>query len=743
MHDKPGDIVPLPDDHLTYALVDPEPAPGPAPIVAPVAISTAAPASAAPAPAAEPVPPAPAVGVLKSPGVLGRLAAALRARTGRAAPAAAHASEVPAAASRPKRPPGEVRLQPKRAPVPTFRMSAPAWVVSVVVHVGVLGALGLASLAPEVRQAVASINAAMVDTKVAAGQVEELVHVYADPTNAPREEAIGSFMTDTPGLGAGLGTGVGSPSATPRVGATTNVNARNSLPETLAVGPALSGLAIKPPAMSLTREIGTGGGGAVAGDVTFTPGDIGEALDQIAREILRHLEQHALTIVWMFDESGSMRDDQQAIKNKFGRITRELQLHVDGDKKSAGALTHVVIGFGEAVHFDLARPTPDTELVGKAIDRLRVDESGVENTCRAIITAINRYANLITKERRLILVIATDESGDDGSFVEEARQAAVSRNVPIYVIGRQSMFGKSSVTLPYKDPLTGDTYYPTIRRGPETAGLEQLQYDGLHGRWDEQPSGFAPYELARLTKDTGGIYFLLPSEEALRATQREKAYSMATLKEYVPDYESRVAYNARVTKSPLRRTLFEVVNETKGYGFRHRFPIDPNALMEAIGKELPRVSPRLESLILIERRLRALEGDRDREPEKRWQAHYDLMLAQVVAYQIKAYEYRAALQEMVRLNQARQLVPSRQPIPGQLAVEWDLVHSPESKASPEDTAAKRAEATRLLKLVIERHPKTPWADLAQDELKRGLGLRRGEWHHNPRYDERARLVPKF
>ena len=38
----------------------------------------------------------------------------------------------------------------------------------------------------------------------------------------------------------------------------------------------------------------------------------------------------------------------------------------------------------------------------------------------------------------------------------------------------------------------------------------------MHERWDEQPSGFAPYELARMAKDTGGIYFLLPSEENMR-----------------------------------------------------------------------------------------------------------------------------------------------------------------------------------------------------------------------------------
>ena len=129
---------------------------------------------------------------------------------------------------------------------------------------------------------------------------------------------------------------------------------------------------------------------------------------------------------------------------------------------------------------------------------------------------------------------------------------------------------------------------------------------------------------------------------------------------------------------------------------------------------------------------------RDREPDKRWQAHYDLMLAQIVAYQVKAYEYRACLAEMVQTRPK----PSKMPSP-QLSIEWDLDHSPEPKAPKEQTAKKYAEANRLLKRVIELHPKTPWADLAQDELDRGLSVRRGEWHHSPKYHERVKLVPKF
>ena len=142
----------------------------------------------------------------------------------------------------------------------------------------------------------------------------------------------------------------------------------------------------------------------------------------------------------------------------------------------------------------------------------------------AVQDVIAHYDKLITKDRRLLIVLATDESGDDGSYIEEARQLAVNRGVPIYVVGRQSLFGYSDLRIPYTDPVTKDMYWPTIRRGPETADVEVLQWDGLHDRWDEQPSGFAPYELARLAKDTGGIYFLLPTEENQRLRQREKAY---------------------------------------------------------------------------------------------------------------------------------------------------------------------------------------------------------------------------
>jgi hypothetical protein len=620
------------------------------------------------------------------------------------------------------------------------KWDAPAWVVSTLVHVGILVLLGVVTFKDEVKQAITNLNSSLVPTTK--GSADELTTIYADPANVPRDQAVGDTNSTITGVATGggtaLGTGVGTgpPSATPVVGGrgsgTAKVGEGTSLPSVKVVA-AVSGLSMLPSAP--TRDLA--GGGMIAGDVTFDSGDVGVALDQLAREILRHLQQHKLTVVWLFDESESMKDDQKAIRGKFSRVASELRVNVDQKRKDQ-PLTHAIVGFGGDTHFELEKPTADIDQIARAIDRLRVEPSGVENTLSAVRQVIEHYGSLIRKDRKLLIVLVTDESGDDGAFVEEARQAAVSKGVPVYIIGRQSLFGYSNARLLYVDPVTKDHYWPTIRRGPESADVEMLQWDGLHDRWDEQPSGFAPYELARLAKDSGGIYFLLPSEESMRIRQREKAYSIKELKEYVPAYESRALYNEKRIRSELRRTMSEVINVTKTFPYRRHFSILHNEMMAQANEEYPKVMERLGILISIEQRLKSLKKVRDREPEKRWQAHYDLMLAQVVAHQIKAYEYRACLQELV----AKPPIPNRSPGPD-LIVEWVLDHSKTPKAPKSETEKKYAEATKLLKDVIAAHPKTPWADLAQDELDRGFSVQRNEWHHNPKYEERSKLVPKY
>jgi hypothetical protein len=627
-----------------------------------------------------------------------------------------------------------------------------AWAVSLVVHGVILSALAFATFSStDIVKKIINFDSALASYHN--GELEPLP-IYADPDNIPRERATGDENASSPGEqapvlvsesgdgedGGGVimagGVGSGRPSSTPKVRGVGKgrINEGSSLPGVKIDGLGGSPLTLLPavPAADLS------GGGKIAGDPIFDVKEIGVALDQLAREILRHLKDHKLTVVWLFDESASMDDDKRMIYEKFDRVSSELKVNIDASKKAAGALNHAIVGFGQGIDYVLEKPREDIDLIGKAIKRLKIDSTGIENTMRALREVVEHYAGLIRRDRQLVIVLVTDESGDDGADVEEARQALKKHHVPLYVIGRQSLFGYPFAHHRYIDPVTKDVYHPLIRRGPETADLEIYQWDGLYDRWDEQPSGFAPYELARLTRDSGGIYFVLPSEEFMRIRQREQAYSITQLKEYLPEYDNRLAYVESRSGSPLRLGLHAIVLEGKNFLYRREFPIAQDELVKLALEEGEKATIKLSALGEIQKRLVALRNLRDREPEKRWQAHYDLMLAQTIAFQVKAFEYRALMASTVKAPP----LPKNQPA-SDMVITWVVDHSRAPLAPRNMTAKTCAEAERLLKEVIARHPKTPWADLAQDTLDRGFSVQLNEWHHNPKYHDRWQYVPKY
>ncbi len=631
-----------------------------------------------------------------------------------------------------------------------------AWSVSLVVHVAILSALAAATFSSsDISKKVVQLDSALASHR---NGEQEILPVYADPDNQQRDKTVGDEHADDPrepsmmvlnegggdggedggGVIVAGGMGTSRPSATPRLrGASRGqINEGKSLPGVKIDGLASSPLNLLP--MAPATDLG--GGGKIAGDPVWDVKEIGVALDQLAREILRQLKDHRITVVWVFDESISMRDDQKTIMEKFDRVSNELKQNIDPGKKAAGALNHAIVGFGQSIDYMTKSPTDNIDLIGRTISKLRIDSTGIENTMGTIREVAEKYAQAARKDkdRKVLMVLVTDESGDDGGDVEEARQALKKNHIPLYVIGRQSLFGFPYAHHRYEDPVTRDVYHPLIRRGPETADLELYQWDGLFGRWDEQPSGFAPYELARLTKESGGIYFVLPSEEFMRTRHREKAYSITQLKEYLPEYDNRLLYLQKREASDLRRTLHAIVMEGKDFIYRRDFPTEQRELVQAAMEEGQKAGAKLNYLLAIQERLEALRKDRDREHERRWQAHYDLMLAQTVAFEVKAYEYRALMASIV----------NRPPVPknaagADLVITWVVNHAQEPLAPKTETAKKYVEARKLLDEVIARHPKTPWADLAQDTINRGFSVKFNEWHHNPKYYQRLQFVPKY
>jgi hypothetical protein len=629
----------------------------------------------------------------------------------------------------------------------------PAWLVSAVVHVLTLGLLTLATFATSTpTEKKSSFDASPYDTKVAP---EEVVQMLTDPSDDPTRTL--SSAANASDLAAAE-----APSPTPAVSET----GKYSRPEDLTVDvvvPKITTNFVMPMASKLL--VGQSG---FKGDVQ-PASEVGEALDQISREILVQLGRQRVVVAWLFDESESMRDDQQAILAKFDRIMAELTDRVDEttqqrDKNLAGndkaeidprkknprrksqqnaePLRHIIIGFGD--QFDLMQEaTSDRKKISDAVNKLRVDTTGTENTMGAIGQTLRRYGSLSTNEQMLMIVLVTDESADDFASGEEVMSACKQLRVPVFVIGRQAMFGTDRLQYRWVDPQTKDVYWTSIRRGPESAMAEALQWDGLHPRREDQPSGFAPYDLARLTKETGGRYFLLPTAENERVRQIEKAYNYNDIRELSPDYEGRSAYIRRLNGSRLRTAIAQIIEQTRNFGMREEFPINPAEAMPAIVDSAMQARQRLAVIANVEKQLKALERDRDRDPERRWQANYDLMLAQLVYSQVKLTEYIALMESWAKeIQSGKPPVPQNKPGPDKI-VSFTIGHRPKRIAPAQLTDAKIEEAKKLFTKVQELYPNTPWADLSRDLQARGFSVGRGEWARSPLYQDRSKLVPKF
>ena len=110
-----------------------------------------------------------------------------------------------------------------------------------------------------------------------------------------------------------------------------------------------------------------------------------------------------------------------------------------------------------------------------------------------------------------MVIVVTDEVGDDEPQLEGAIEVAVKAKVPVYVLGSQAIFGRVEGRMNYTDPKTGRIYFNLpVRQGPESVMLEQIRLPFWYGgnQYDILDSGFGPYALSRLAGATGGIFFV-------------------------------------------------------------------------------------------------------------------------------------------------------------------------------------------------------------------------------------------
>jgi hypothetical protein len=109
----------------------------------------------------------------------------------------------------------------------------------------------------------------------------------------------------------------------------------------------------------------------------------------------------------------------------------------------------------------------------------------------------------------------------------------------------------------------------------------------------------------------------------------------------------------------------------------------------------------------------------DREPSRRWRAHYDLARGRLLALKVRCDEFNWACAKMKK-------DPPRFTRKDTNA--WRLVPDEEIRYGGDRLASLASQATAILKKVVTDYPNTPWALLAERELKDPLGFRWVETH---------------
>ncbi|HZN33167.1 MAG TPA: vWA domain-containing protein [Pirellulaceae bacterium] len=462
------------------------------------------------------------------------------------------------------------------------------------------------------------------------------------------------------------------------------------------------------------------------GDSRAIVGGYQQALDRLTQEILWMLDKGPVLTMWAFDQSESMQDDQKEIRERIEHVYRQLGLL---RSNNSGALETAVTSYGEKFLVHTRQPTHDYDEIRAAIAEVPVDKSGIEMMCSAILQTVAIHKQYAQRSRRqMALIVVTDESGersDNDQHLEQVIAEAKAARCKIYVLGREAVFGYPYAHIRWVHPQTRNTHWIRIDRGPETAFVEQLQTDGFHRRYDAHPSGFGPYECTRMSQETGGIFFMLPSLETNLVRGQKGNYDLEALQPYLPDVRSRQEVKHDIDNSPLRTMLQKVIYDLNPYNpvaqkiieMRVEFARDPQAFVRQARQEQAKAIVYIQYLEKAQQEVEKLQYMRSHEALPRWQANYDLLHAQIIAYQARMYEYGAYLEEFIKNPKT---APLTRP-PNLTHVTWDIRTRHEiitgAKVQP-----YIERATAMFKKILVDHPGTPWAGRAQYELNRGFGV---------------------
>lgn len=610
-----------------------------------------------------------------------------------------------------------------------FDGDSPSFVVSLVVHLVVMLVLGLCPVASPPKQ-----NFVAISAPPPAEKFEEM--------KVPDEFYFSNQPSDEIGANSASGSEVAFSEA-PIISEVSALPNHADIPEDEIAATVELNRAIDVATGLHFNEKLTVKGAAGEG----TTGAVG-AIDRLTNEIILSLEERKTLVVWLFDSTASLIPQRNSIHDRFDRIYEELGIiQASGNKSFAKhedkPLLSTVIAFGRGMQPMTKKPTDDLEELKAAVKAIPNDDSGDENVFSAIHEAAKTYASYrYTSEgnsepqRNVMIVVVTDEAGSDQKQLDQTVAMCRRWTMPVYVVGVPAPFGRRETMMKYIDPDPKFSQAPqwgVVEQGPESFQPERirLSFSGSKADDDAIDSGFGPYSLTRLCVETGGIYFTVhPNRDTQRAVSRQdtaafsahinRFFDPEVMRRYRPDYVSTMEYQKRVSQNKARMALVSASARTQldqmedpRTRFVKRDEAEFNTDLSEAQQNAARLEPQINALYEV---LKVGEADREKETVPRWQAGFDLAMGRLLAVKVRTESYNQMLAGAKRGLKFKNEKNNT----------WIL--KPSDSVSVGSQMVKVADKAKMyLTRVVKDHPGTPWALLAERELKDPLSW---EWQED-------------
>lgn len=449
---------------------------------------------------------------------------------------------------------------------------------------------------------------------------------------------------------------------------------------------------------------------------------VAQQVQKLRVAVRESLEVGPTVLVWLIDRTPSAAQ----LVADFKRAAGAWYTSPAAEASAEGGLSTAVVAFDEQVEFVLDPPSADAGRVQAALENLAGSTSAREHTFAALEKVLEKYLPLRLREgRELLLVVVSDEAGDDDQQLERLVEITRRQAIPVYAIGLTAPWGQTNPLSPHPQQRAGtdpDDSLPTY--GPESLRSERVDLEDWSGGRSTGTtlvdSGFGPFALERLCRASRGRFLAVrpelgfgfgargwPAPGALR-------FEEAVLSKYTPDYVTPAEYQKLLAENKARAALVEAAQLPKvmieGYP-GSRFPKEAEAKMAKQMSQAQQFAarnlPPLDRLYAI---LAQGEADREKLTGPRWQAQFDLAIGRVMAAKARLDGYNSMLASLKRGKTFQN--PS--------STEWIL--EPADVFETESTIRRMAERARMyLERVVREHPGTPWAQIAEEELRRPMG----------------------